>query len=182
MPHIPIISSSVGFERKSHRASLYFKKYLEENNIGTTEILDIKKFRFLLDDNGLKTDHTTRVKKNEVSEKIKQSDGIIIVSPACDGDIPTSFKKIIGHLHEDWNHIPVAIATVSTGPFNRSAIVVALRLMLWKIMHTLPAFSMFPKETAAYDKNGNANNKDLADKHAGIFIGQLLQGKKNSNK
>jgi NAD(P)H-dependent FMN reductase len=44
MPHIAIISSSVRRERKSHNVVLYFKTYLEENDLSTTEILDLKAY------------------------------------------------------------------------------------------------------------------------------------------
>jgi NAD(P)H-dependent FMN reductase len=46
MTHISIISSSVRVDRKSHRVALYFKNYLADNKLITTEILDLKKLPF----------------------------------------------------------------------------------------------------------------------------------------
>lgn len=46
MRHISIISSSVREGRKSHNVALYFKTYLEENNLSTAEMLDLKAYNF----------------------------------------------------------------------------------------------------------------------------------------
>jgi hypothetical protein len=42
MPHLAIILSSLKREQKSHNLALYFKTYVEENNLSTVEILDLK--------------------------------------------------------------------------------------------------------------------------------------------
>lgn len=55
MPQIAIISSSVRRERKSHNVALYFKAYLEENNLSTVEILDLKEFNFPIFEDTIKT-------------------------------------------------------------------------------------------------------------------------------
>lgn len=55
MPQIAIISSSVRRERKSHNVALYFKTYLEENNLSTVEILDLKEFNFPIFEDTIKT-------------------------------------------------------------------------------------------------------------------------------
>jgi len=46
--NISIISASVSLDRKSHRVALYFKKYLEENNLAEANIIDLKEYNFLL--------------------------------------------------------------------------------------------------------------------------------------
>jgi len=46
MRHVSIISSSVREGRKSHFVSLYFQQYLIENNLATTEIIDLKAYNF----------------------------------------------------------------------------------------------------------------------------------------
>ena len=53
MPKIVIISSSVRNGRNSHRVALYFKNYLEENKVGTAEILDLNNYKFPLFDERL---------------------------------------------------------------------------------------------------------------------------------
>jgi NAD(P)H-dependent FMN reductase len=53
MPNISIISSSIRPERNSHRVVLYFKKYLEENNLAKPHIIDLKEYNFPIFDNTL---------------------------------------------------------------------------------------------------------------------------------
>jgi len=45
-PHIAIISASVREGRKSHRVALYFKKFIEEKNLATCEIVDLNEYQF----------------------------------------------------------------------------------------------------------------------------------------
>ena len=46
MFHIAILSASVRTGRNSHRVALYFKKYIEENNLATVEIIDLNEYQF----------------------------------------------------------------------------------------------------------------------------------------
>ncbi|HOB82978.1 MAG TPA: hypothetical protein PKX27_10835 [Bacteroidales bacterium] len=46
MKEIAIISASVRMGRLSHRVALYFKRYLECNNLANAEILDLKEYNF----------------------------------------------------------------------------------------------------------------------------------------
>ena len=50
MKEIAIISASVRMGRLSHRVALYFKRYLECNNLANAEILDLNEYnsRFLM--------------------------------------------------------------------------------------------------------------------------------------
>ena len=63
MPPIVIISSSVRRERKSHNVALYFKTYLEENNLSTSEILDLKQYNFPIFEDNLKALITSSINK-----------------------------------------------------------------------------------------------------------------------
>ena len=46
MPRISIISASVRTGRNSHRVALYFEKYLKENNLAETEMIDLMEYNF----------------------------------------------------------------------------------------------------------------------------------------
>lgn len=63
MPHIAIISSSVSRERKSHNVALFFKTYLERNNLSTADILYLKEYNFPLFDGTIKTSMTSSIRK-----------------------------------------------------------------------------------------------------------------------
>ena len=175
MPHIAIISSSVRRERKSHNVALYFKTYLEENNLSTAEILDLKEYNFPIFEGTLKTLIDPAENVLEFEAKIKSSEGIIIVTPEYNGGYPASLKNAIDLLYEEWKHKPIGIVTVSSGPFAGSQALVSLQFTLWKMMAwTIPAMFSVPTVDKAYDENGKAMDKSNSDKLAAVFIKELL--------
>jgi len=175
MRHISIISSSVREGRKSHNVVLYFQNYLTENKLATTEIIDLKAYNFPIFEGNLKTLADPKANVLEFAEKIKSSDGIIIVTPEYNGGYPASLKNAIDLLYEEWRHKPVAIVTVSSGPFAGNQALVSLQFTLWKMMAwTIPAMFSVPTVAKAYDENGKAMDKVNSDKLAAIFIKELL--------
>jgi NAD(P)H-dependent FMN reductase len=175
MPNISIISSSIRPERNSHRVVLYFKKYLEENNLAKPHIIDLKEYNFPIFDNTLKVQKNPAANLVAFAEKIKLSDGIIMVTPEYNGSYPASLKNAIDVLYTEWRHKPIAIVTVSAGPFGGSQALVALQFTLWKMMAwTIPAMFSVPNVTQGYDENGNATDKAATDKLAAVFIKELL--------
>jgi NAD(P)H-dependent FMN reductase len=175
MRHIAIISCSVREGRKSHRVSLYFQNYLTENKLATTEIIDLKEYKFPIFEGTLKTLINPAENVLEFAEKIKSSDGIIMVTPEYNGGYPAGLKNAIDLLYEEWKHKPIAIATVSSGPFGGSQALVSLQFTLWKMMAwTIPAMFSVPTVDKAYDENGSAMDKPNSDKLAAVFIKELL--------
>jgi NAD(P)H-dependent FMN reductase len=175
MRHIAIISSSVREGRKSHHVSLYFQNYLIENKLATTGIIDLKEYSFPIFEGTLKTLINPAENVLEFAEKIKSADGIIIVTPEYNGGYPASLKNAIDLLYEEWKHKPIAIVTVSSGPFGGSQAMAALQSTLWKMMAwTIPAMFSVPTVEKAYDENGKAMDKPNSDKLAAIFIKELL--------
>ena len=133
MPHISIISASVRTGRKSHRIALYFKNYFTENNIATVDILDLMEYNFPLFEERLKLQKNPLKETTAFAEKIKASDGIIIVTPEYNGGYPASLKNVLDLLLEEWLHKPIAIDTASSGPFAGLQSIISLQFTLWKM-------------------------------------------------
>ncbi len=175
MPHIAIISSSVRTGRKSNRVALYFKNYLETNNLSTVEMLDLKEYNFPLFDERLRYQKNPSAAMHDFSDRIKSADGVIIVTPEYNGGYPSSLKNVIDLLYDEWHRKPVAISTVSDGIFGGSQVITSLQFSLWKIRAwTVPAMFPVPKVQDAFDETGKATDKVAADKRAANFIGELL--------
>lgn len=175
MLNISIISSSIRPERNSHRVALYFKKYLEENSIATPNMLDLREYNFPLFDNTLKTQKNPSANVLDFAKKIMESNGIIIVTPEYNGSYPASLKNAIDVLYDEWKHKPIAIATVSAGPFGGSQALVALQFTLWKMKAwTIPAMFSVPNVQKAYDEKGYAIDKAATDKLSAVFIKELM--------
>lgn len=175
MYHISIISSSIRTGRKSHNVALYLQKYVIENKLATVEILDLKSYNFPVFEERLQfqTKPTTAVL--EFADKIKTSDGIIIVTPEYNGGFPASLKNAIDLLYAEWEHKPIGISTVSAGEYAGSQALIFLQFVLWKIKaFTIPAPFQIAKVQEEFDDLGNAVHKAKTDKLASVFVKELL--------
>ncbi len=176
MPHIAIISSSVRRERKSHYVSLYFKNYLEENNLSTVEILDLKAYNFPIFEDTIKTFQNPSEKVLDFAVKIKSADGIIIVTPEYNGGFPASLKNVIDLLYDEWHGKPISISTVSAGVFGGAQALVSLQFVLWKIgAWTVTKMFPVPNVEKTFDAKGNALDKMTTDKLAKVFLDKLFE-------
>jgi NAD(P)H-dependent FMN reductase len=175
MPSISIISSSVRVGRNSHRVALYFKNYLEDNNLAKAEILDLKQYNFPLFEERLSRQESPGPEAIDFSEKIKSADGIIIITPEYNGGYPASLKNIIDLLYKEWHRKPVAISTVSDGNFGGSQVITSLQFSLWKMKAwTVPAMFPVPNVNDKFDENGNMTGNEALEKRAINFINELF--------
>jgi len=175
MPHIAIISSSVRTGRASHRVALYFKTYLETNNLATVELLDLAAYQFPVFDERLRFQKNPSKEMLDFAGKIKLADGVIIVTPEYNGGYPASLKNVIDLLYDEWYRKPIAVSTASNGIFGGSQVITSLQFSLWKIRAwTVPAMFPVPKVQDAFDENGTPADKAATDKRAAGFINELL--------
>jgi NAD(P)H-dependent FMN reductase len=175
MKHIVIISASVRTGRLSHRVALYFKSYLEENNLAVAEIVDLKEYNFPVFDERLRLQKEPSPAAMEFAAKIKNAEGIIIVTPEYNGGYPASLKNVVDLLYEEWHNKPVAISTVSDGNFGGSQVLTSLQFTLWKMrISVIKAMFPVPRVMDAFDENGFPVDKDATDKRAAKFIGEFL--------
>ncbi|HCW05883.1 MAG TPA: FMN reductase [Cytophagales bacterium] len=175
MPHIAIISSSVRTGRHSHRVALYFKKFIEENNLGTAEILDLNEYQFPVFNERLKFQSNPSTQVLDFASKIKTADGIIIITPEYNGGYPAAIKNVVDLLYDEWFKKPIAISTVSDGVFGGTQVITSLQFSLWKIRAwTVPAMFPVPKVEESFDADGNATDKVRTDKRANAFVNELL--------
>ena len=152
MNHIVILSSSIRTGRNSNRVALYFKNYIEVNKKATVEILDLDKYNFPLFNERLHLQENPLPSAIDFADKIKSSDGVLIVTPEYNGGYPASLKNVVDLLYKEWHHKPIAISTVSTGAFGGSQVIIALQFTLWKIgALTVPATFPVPKVEEAFD-------------------------------
>ena len=175
MHHIAILSSSVRIGRKSHRVALYFKNYLEENRLATTDILDLKQFNFPLFDERFQFQPSPTEGMANFAARIKSAAGVIIVTPEYNGGYPASLKNAIDLLYKEWHRKPVAISTVSDGHFGGTQVLISLQFILWK-MHawTVPAMFAVPDVSEVFDPEGIPADKQSIEKRTANFIKELL--------
>ncbi len=181
MPHIAILSASVRRERKSHSVALYFHSYLQENNLATTEILDLKEYNFPIFEDTIKTDKNPSAQVRDFANKIQSAEGIIIVTPEYNGSIPASLKNAIDLLYDEWHGKPISLCTVSGGTFGGSQALISLQFILWKIgAWTVTHMYPVPYVEKAFDEKGNALDKEKTDKLTQVFLAELLESIKTN--
>jgi NAD(P)H-dependent FMN reductase len=175
MYKIAIISASVRTGRKSHTVALYFKSYLEENNLAAVEMLDLKLYNFPVFGERLRLLKDKPEAALDFAEKIKNADGIIIVTPEYNGGYPASLKNVIDLLYDEWYHKPVAITTVSQGNFGGAQVLTQLQFVLWKMKAwTVPAMFPVPGINEAFNESGDPADKSALDARAASFIKELF--------
>jgi len=175
MAHISILSASVRDGRKSHRVALYLQRYIQENKLAESEIIDLREYKFPVFDERLRLQKNPTEMMIQFAEKIKLSDGVIIVTPEYNGSIPASLKNVIDLLYDEWHHKPIAISTVSSGQFGGSQALITLQFVLWK-MHawTVPASLPIANVAEAFDQKGVAADQDVMNNLTSIFMNELL--------
>ena len=143
MHNIIILSASVRLGRKSNRIASYFKNYIDVHNLGATELVDLNEYKFPIFEERLRYLKDPANNLTEFAGKIKNADGIVLVTPEYNGGYPSSLKNAIDVLYDEWHRKPIAIVTVSDGIFGGTQVITSLQFTLWKMRAwTIPA--MFP--------------------------------------
>ena len=175
MHNIAILSASVRKNRASHRAALYLKNFLEENNLAKVTMLDLKVYNFPIFEERLRFLDQPSAEIVDFATKVKQADGIIVVTPEYNGGYPASLKNVVDLLYDEWQRKPVAITTCSAGGFGGAQVLVELQFSLWKIgALTVPAMFPIPQVQNTFDENGVPSDKEFTDKRAKRYIDELL--------
>ncbi len=175
MKKIAIISPSIRQGRKSHRVALWFRNYIRENNLAAAEIVDLAEYRFPLFEERLKLQPDPLPEAREFAARIKEADGVIIIAPEYNGGYPASLKNVLDLLTDEWRRKPVAISTVSDGPFGGTQVITSLQFSLWKMgAWTIPAMFPVPRVGEAFDEEGHPTDHEVISKRTARFAGELL--------
>ncbi len=171
---IAIISASVRINRNSHRVALYFQNYIKAHNLGSVELLDLNTYNFPVFEERLRLMKDPSPDVLQFADEVMNADGVIIVTPEYNGGYPASLKNVIDLLYAEWKRKPIAVATVSNGPFGGAQVTTSLVFSLWKIgAWVVPAMFPVPKVQEAYDADGNATDPTTTDRRAKAFLEEL---------
>jgi NAD(P)H-dependent FMN reductase len=175
MEKIVILTASVRTGRKSPRVSKYFQHYLKEHHEIDADMLDLKDYDFPLFDERLRFQKDPAPKAVEFSGRIRNAEGIIIVTPEYNGGYPASLKNAVDLLYDEWRKKPLVISTVSGGPFAGTQVITSLQFSLWKIgALTVPVMFPVPNIEKTFNEDGQPSDKEETDKRAKKFVDELL--------
>lgn len=175
MKKIVIISASVRKGAKSPRVAKYFKQFLESRELATAEILDLAAYKFPVFEERLQFQEQPSEAALSFAQKIREADGVLIVTPEYNGGYPASLKNVIDLLVAEWKHKPIGISMVSAGPFAGTQVITSLLFTLWKIgAMMVPAMFPVPTIEKSFDENGVPVDVAATDTRAEKFISELL--------
>jgi NAD(P)H-dependent FMN reductase len=172
--NIVIISASVREGRKSHRVALFFKNFISENYPHHVDLVDLNDLQFPIFLERLKYLKNPTDTLLQYAQKIKNADGVLIITPEYNGGYPASLKNAIDVLYDEWYKKPVGIVTVSDGSFGGTQVITSLQFSLWKMKAwTIPAMFPVPRVDDTFDDNGLPKNKDAVLPRAESFLNEL---------
>jgi len=171
MHTIAIISASIRTGRKSHRVALYLQEHLKTSALAEVDMIDLAQLNFPLFHERLQYLQNPAAEVVEFAKRIKEADGVIIVTPEYNGGYPAALKNVIDLLYPEWKRKPIGLAAVSDGPFAGSQVLTSLSFSLLKI-GALVSGGMYrvPSVQKAFDENGIPTEKELTDKRVKPFV------------
>jgi len=140
---IPVILGTAREGRRSENPAKYLLEEVKKAEI-ETELIDVKDYLIGHTD---ASGQSPQAKK--LSEIIKRSDALILVSPEYNHGYPGELKIMLDMLYSEYAKKPIGICGVSVGPFGGTRVVEQLRQIAIE-------YSMRPIREALYF--GNAAN------------------------
>lgn len=175
MKHVAILLGTIRNGRQSLKVALYFYNYISQNNIATTEIIDLKDFDFPVFEERLRFLKTPPQNALDFKEKIVKADAIIVVSPEYNGSFPAALKNAVDLLKDEWFHKPLGLVTVSAGVFGGLKCQIALQLMFQHIKALVsPIVFPVPEVETEFQEEGKPAQPEPLNKRADIFVKELL--------
>ena len=119
------------------------------------DLIDLRACRFPLFEERLKYLKAPAPDVVEFARRIRDADGVIIVTPEYNGGMPASLKNVIDLLNDEWKGKPISLCSVSDGGFGASQVLVSLLFSLWKMGAWVVASRMqVPKVSDSFGENG----------------------------
>jgi len=118
MYNISIISGSNRIGRFTPLVAEFLRKrFLENNNIKDSKILDLAEYNFPIMEERIGLNPSPPDKLNEFSNILKNSDAIVFVSPEYNGSFSGVLKNTLDYFKKEFKRKPIGVVTLSAGPF-----------------------------------------------------------------
>ncbi len=179
-----IIVGTVRQTQTGHKIANNIKRIIDKRPEISAEIVDIASYNLpFYADPVAPAKRTTPITDPILakwSEKIKQAQGFIIISPVYNDGYPGALKNSLDSLYEEWNNKPVAFVGYSGGPSGGASMIAQLRQVARGLKMTPVAAEIkIPQSWKALDEQGNLMNADAIEKEVNIIIDQILEAQKS---
>ncbi len=171
---ICLIYGSVRFERKGIKAANYMRSKLEEMGY-LVHFIDPREYQLPFLDKMYKEfpQGSAPEVMEEIAEKLRSSDGFIIVTGEYNHSIPPALKNLLDHFQQEYYFKPSAIVSYSGGYFGGVRAAVQLRAILAELgMSSIPSVLPVPFVQDAFDKDDQPVN-DIINRSAKRFLNEF---------
>lgn len=168
---VTLIYGSVRTERKGIRAAKYLLKKLADKGF-KTNFIDPKEYRLPLLDKMYKEFENGNAPEilEQISGKISESDGFMIVSGEYNHGVPPALKNLLDHFQKEYFFKPSAIASYSSGRYGGVRATFQLRSILAELgMPAISSAIAFPSVQKAFSEDG-APQQDYIERSADRFL------------
>jgi len=157
---IPVILGSTREERKSDRVAQYLVRTAGERGL-EARLVDLARYEIPWLESTYPNLGNPSSALRELHEVIVGADGLVIVSPEYNGQMPGSLKNALDHFYPEDRRKPIGSSTVSAGDF--AGVHVMNQLRLWAVrvqaIPTAVAFNVPRVTTTFTDDAAPADSK-----------------------
>lgn len=175
-----IILGSTREGRSSDKVGLAIKNIIEPNTDINFEIVDLRNWDIPFFHDAI-TPAEAQSKDPKIqawSNKIKQAQGFIIITPTYNGSYTAVLKNALDVLYAEWNNKPVMFVGYSGGKSGGKKAIGHLRIVAKELkMKSLESEINIPRIWQAFDSKGEFKDQDIVAKIK-TTISELLHGLK----
>jgi NAD(P)H-dependent FMN reductase len=157
---LPLLLGTVRVGRRSENVARHLLAILDADPRFHPELLDLATYRF-----GLLEQRPSEMAKppealNAFSQRLREADALLIVSPEYKGGIPGALKNAIDFLEpEILRRKPVGICTVSAGGFGGLQCLLQLRMAVFALGGVpIPESILISRVQDRFDEEGGLHN------------------------
>jgi NAD(P)H-dependent FMN reductase len=157
---ISVLYGSVRSDRQGIKAARYLEKKLKERGV-TVNFIDPLENKLPFLDKMYKEfpEGTAPWPMGSIANKLKASDGFLVVTGEYNHSIPPALKNLLDHFQSEYLFKPSAIASYSVGSFGGVRAAVHLRVILGELgMPAISSMLPFPVVQDLFDENNIPKN------------------------
>ncbi len=174
---IQVIMGSVRQKRNGEKVLSWFRKYVSGRKDAAYEFIDLKDWDLPIFSEATSPAYATKYANKmqlKWSEKIKEGDAFIIITPEYNHGYSSALKNALDYLYREWNSKPVAFVSYGGVSGGIRAVEqlrdVVIELQMIPIRNELN----FQYVWEAFDEKGEPKNREMAEQKANALIEQLL--------
>jgi len=166
--NIPVLLGTVRKGRASAHAARFLLEQVGKRDRVVTELIDITKLSFPIDDAG------EAIKDKDLSEKMNSADGLVIVAPEYNHSFPGLLKHVLDSNLKEYIHKAVGIAGVSAGPFGGTRVIQNCLAPMRELGFVTIFFDVnFSNVFTLFDESGNLLDPSFA-RRTDKFLNELI--------